>query len=97
MTTEKVGTADRKIKLHGYDPVEMSKHLSMDDLVELNKRISREHSNPYDECRKSYMERDRSTIHLLDKRGRQKADKVGWAIYHKLSEKNRVIEGSKYI
>lgn len=97
MESEKDGTADRKIKLHGYDPVEMSKHLSMDDLVELNRRITRDHGNPYDEVRKSYMERGRSTIHLLDKRGRQKADKVGWAIAHKLSEKNRVKEASKYI
>ena len=72
---------DRKIRTFGFDPSKLSDH-SMDDLMELRRRVVEAHSNPIGEDN-LVRENGRLTIYLIDKKGRHKLDQIGWAVYHK--------------
>lgn len=78
-------TADqRKIKTFGWSPTRLA-DLPMEDLLELQRRVDAEHANPRDE-NGIYHENGRPTLHLLDKKGMWKADKLSWAITYKLAD-----------
>lgn len=69
------------MKCYNWNPVELSKHLTMDELVALQNKVQDDpkSKNPaHDDHRQS--------IWLYTKAARKKLDAIGWAITYKLQE-----------
>lgn len=79
------GDDKQRIRNFGWDAVKLS-DLSMEDLRTLREQVEAEHANPFD-AENRYTENGQPTIHLYDKKGRWKLDKLAWAVTYKLQEK----------
>lgn len=77
-----------RMRTYGWDAVKLSDAYTLKELDALRQRVEREHENPKD-ANGHPLENGRSTIYLYDKKGRQKLDRIGWAVKYKLDEKRR--------
>ncbi len=60
-------------RTYGYDPVQMSRNMTVAELEAMLPTIIEEHTLSDDQ---------RTGVNILDKKGMWKVDKVTWAIYH---------------
>lgn len=60
-------------RTYGYDPIKMSRNMSVAELEAMLPIIREEHALSDDQ---------RTGVNMLDKKGMWKTDQVTWAIYH---------------
>lgn len=70
-----------KIKTYGFDHVKMTKHLTLEELDQLQKQVKELHANEFKDGK--YFENGTQTISQIDKKGQKKLDQISWAIYNK--------------
>lgn len=70
-----------KIKTYGFDRIKMTKHLTLEELAQLQKQVKELHANELKDGK--YFENGTQTISLIDKKGQKKLDQISWAIYNK--------------
>lgn len=81
-----------RMKNYGWDRVKLAEAYSIEQLNELRKQVEAEHANPRDE-KGRYLENGNPSIYLFDKKGRQKLDNIGWAIYYHQQERSKAGQG----
>ncbi|HEX7906777.1 MAG TPA: methyltransferase domain-containing protein [Paraburkholderia sp.] len=74
--------AEKPMKNYGWDSVKLADAYSLEDLEKLRQQVTREHANPKNAEGRA-LENGQPSIHLYDKAGRQKLDKLAMAVYHK--------------
>lgn len=84
---------EQPMKNYGWDAVKLSDAYSMDELTKLREQVEAQHANAKDEGGHP-LENGQSTIHLFDKEGRRKLDKLSWAVTYKLQDKKRSEEAA---
>ncbi|MGA3803729.1 hypothetical protein ACI2VP_05060 [Ralstonia nicotianae] len=70
------------MKNYGWDAVKLSDAYSLEQLNELRRQVEVQHANPKDASGHP-TENGKSTIHLFDKAGRNKLQKLAWAVFYK--------------
>lgn len=81
-----------RMKNYGWDRVKLAEAYSIEQLNELRKQVEADHANPRDE-KGRYLENGKPSIYLFDKKGRQKLDNIGWAIYYHQQERSKAGQG----
>ena len=77
--------AATKLRNYGWDAVKLADAYTFDQLNELRAEVEAQHANPKD-AEGHPVSGGQSTIHLYDKEGRRKLDKLAWAVTYKLQE-----------
>lgn len=77
-----------RMKNYGWDAVKLSDAYSFDELNALRKQVEVEHANPFTPEGR-YTEKGQPSIHVYDKAGRKKLEKLAWAVTYKLQEKSK--------
>ena len=71
-----------KIKTYGFDRLKMTKHLSLEELDQLQQQVKELHANEFKDGK--YFENGTQTISLIDKKGQKKLDQISWQSTTKL-------------
>lgn len=80
-----------RMKNYSWDSVKLADAYTLDELEALRQEVMKEHANPRD-VNGRYLENGQPTIHLYDKKGRHKLDRLSWAVYHKTKKKGEAVE-----